>query len=107
MKRIIVIAIVFIFVASVFFFVIHSNQPKEGDVQTSLCKANVYSNASLTGSVEILSSLSKGDSFTLTGAHKSASNGKGATYTMWEGTTADGTRGWVKANAFISTDYHG
>ncbi len=100
-------AVIAIFVLAGIFFILKANtqRPKEGEVKIALCTANIYAESSLDSSV--WSSLHKGDEFTLTGAHKTTDNGKGATYAMWEGTTADGTVGWVKANAFIKTDYHG
>ena len=106
MKRIIVIVIVFILMTSIFVLTLSTNRPHKGDVQVSLCKAHVYAEPDLTNS-EILDTLDKDDEFTLTGEFKTSDNGKGARYTLWEGTTADGARGWVKANAFYSTDYHG
>ena len=106
MKRIIVIVIVFILMASIFVITLNSNRPHENDVQVSLCKAHVYSNPDLTNG-EILDTIHEGDTFTLTGKAKTSGNGKGASYSMWEGVTADGTIGWVKANAFTETDKYG
>ena len=107
MKRIVIIAIILVILASIFVITLSSNhQPHAGNIEVSLCKANVYSEASLTDA-EVLTSLHKGDTFTLTGNHKTVSNGKGAKYSLWEGTVSDGTIGWVKANAFIETDKYG
>ena len=110
MKRTIGAVLTIILVVGLFFLVhsqFLSNQPEEGNTQVALCRANVYSGPALTGEVEVLASLHKGDEFTLTGRRASAGNGKGASYTMWEGTTASGTIGWVKANAFTETDKYG
>ena len=106
MKRIIIIGIVIILFAGIFFTLkANAQRPHEGDTKVALCVANVYAEPSLDSSSWV--HLKKGDTFTLTGAHKNADNGKGASYTMWEGTTADGQVGWVKANAFIETDKYG
>ena len=105
MKRIITIGVIFVMIAGIFIFTLNANRPHEGDTKVALCAANIYTEASLDSSV--WGSLKEGDTFTLTGAHKVADNGKGARYSLWEGTTADGTIGWVKANAFIPTDKYG
>jgi len=110
MKRIIIVAIAILLMAGLFFICraqVRRDQPEEGETKFALCTAHVYEDPALTGEVEVLASLHKGDEFTLTGRRASADNGNGARYPMWEGTTADGTVGWVKANAFTSTDYHG
>ena len=104
MKRTILAGFAIILFAGIFFFT-RPQRPIEGDVKVALCTANVYTEPDLDSSV--WASLKKGDTFTLTGRRASADNGKGASYTMWEGVTASGVTGWVKANAFIETDYHG
>ena len=110
MKRVIIIVTTLLLVAGLFFLCraqVRRGQPEEGETKFALCTANIYSAPALTGEVKVLASLKKGDEFTLTGKVSRADNGKGASYSMWEGTTADGTRGWVKANAFLETDSHG
>ena len=108
MKRVIIIAIAILLVAGLFFVCraqVRRDRPKEGEVKTALCWACVYSEPSLDSSVWV--SLNKGDTFTLTGRASRSDNGKGASYVMWEGISAGGTVGWVKANAFVPTDKYG
>ena len=106
MKRVIIIGVIIILFVGIFFTLkANVQRPHEGDTKVALCEANIYVEPSLDSSS--WSHLKKGDTFTLTGAYKVADNGKGASYSMWEGRAADGTVGWVKANAFIETDKYG
>jgi len=109
MKRVIIIVTALLLVAGLFFLCraqIRRDQPEEGETKFALCTANIYTEPDLVDS-SVWASLKKGDEFTLTGKVSRSDNGKGASYTMWEGVTASGVTGWVKANAFIKTDYHG
>ena len=106
MKRVIIIGVIIILFVGIFFTLkANAQRPHEGDVKTALCTANIYDEPSLDSSS--WTHLKKGDTFTLTGEKKIADNGKGAKYSMVKGTATDGTVGWVKENAFFSTDRYG